>query len=218
MPDPGPLPVLPLVTPIPKNDPKLFRVVIPLKGVTPHPDEYGAIISVGWSDPTGTEATKVKRVRVTVEETLMDANLDTRTLGLGGRDEWHVYVGINGRWEVFKSLSGDSKPLGHSVILNLHPNERIRITATGREADEMHDLMGRETDLPWKSVEDHSQGSEVAEKIQDGFFSLGLSLDSTIENDAISDFSTIHSPQESGSFTVASKNKDYRLRYKIEAI
>ena len=38
-----------------------------------------------------------------------NADLDPRSLvDLAGRDEWHVYVGVNCRWKVFKSLHGDS--------------------------------------------------------------------------------------------------------------
>lgn len=213
----GPLPVRPRFTIISEADPKLIRVVIPLKGVTPTPDEYGAIISAGWSDPSGTEVTKIKRVRVSVEEIFMDKDLDdSNILDLQGKDEWHVHVGINGRWKIFKSMSGDSEKLDHSVVLDLHPDDRIRISASGREADEVHDLMGRETGLSWKSVEDHSKAEDVADKIRSGFLSLGASLDPGLENESISTFFVSHSPQERGSFTVASKGKDYKLRYRIE--
>ena len=77
-PQTGALPVQPQLTPFPANAPRALRVVIPLKGVEPHPENYGVIISGGWSDPRGTEAAAVKRFRVTVEEIFMDANLDPR--------------------------------------------------------------------------------------------------------------------------------------------
>jgi hypothetical protein len=207
----GSLPVQPRITPYPADNPRALRVVIPLKNVSPHPEEYGAIISAGWSDPRDTESKKIKRLRVTVEKIFMDANLDPH-----GKDEWYVYVGINGRWNVWKSLNGDSTTLNYSVDLDLHPDDKVHITACGFEADEIHDLMGKSIGLTWAEIVDHSQAKNNAEKIRSGFLSLGLSLDPNIDNEPISTFSKIHSPGALSSVTAATKDKDYRLRYRIE--
>jgi len=213
LPQTGPLPVQPQITPFPSNDPKAFRVVIPLKGVEPHPENYGVIISAGWSDPRGSEATAIKRYRVTVEEILMDANLDPT-----GTDEWYVYVGINGQWQVWRNLGGASYPLNYSVDLSLHPSDQIHISACGFEADEVDNLMGKNIGLSWADVSDETIMKDNAGKIRDGFLSLGLSLDPGIENDPISIFSQFHPPQALDTVTMASSENDYRLRYRIEEI
>jgi len=212
-PQTGVLPVQPQLTPFPASAPRALRVVVPLKGVNPHPETYGVIISGGWSDPRGTEAMQVKHFRVTVEEILMDANLDPT-----GADEWYVYVGINSRWNVWQSLSGASHQLNYSVDLDLHPSDQIHITACGFEADEIHDLMGRGTGLSWADVCDPNKGVDNAKKIRNGFLSLGASLDPFIENEAIGIFSQFHPPAAVEAVTVASPENDYRLRYRIEEI
>ena len=226
VPQTGTLPVQPQITPFPANEPRALRVVIPLKGVEPHPENYGVIISAGWSDPRGTEAAAVKRFRVTVEEILMDANLDPDAFD---KDEWYVYVGINGRWKVWKSLSGESHKLNYSVELPLHPSDQIHITACGFEADEINGLMGRDIGLSFAELFDLGRLRDNAEKIRDGFLSLGISGLGTgkfweefnINNEPLdrdSFFSQFHPPQGLDTVTVASPQKGYRLRYKIEAI
>jgi hypothetical protein len=223
VPQTGSLPVQPQITPFPAHEPRAFRVVIPLRGVEPHPENYGAIISAGWSDPQGTETAAVKLFRITVEEILMDANLDPDPFD---KDEWYVYIGVNGRWRVWKGLSGESKRLNHSVVLPLHPSDRIHITACGFEADEINGLMGRETGSTWADVSDPSQSRKNAEKIRDGFLSLGKSLagtgkfweSSNINNEAIGTFSHFHPPEALDLVTVPSPEGKYRLRYKVEVV
>jgi hypothetical protein len=69
----------------------------------------GVIIEGGWTDSENLQADRIRHLKVVVEKIFMDADLDPRSLvDLAGRDEWHVYVGVNGRWKVFKSLHGDS--------------------------------------------------------------------------------------------------------------
>ena len=212
-PQTGALPVAPQITPYPASAPKSLRIVIPLKGVEPHPNNYGAIISGGWSDPRGTESNKTQSFRVTIEEIFMDANLDPI-----GADEWYVYIGVNGRWQLWSSLGGKSRRLDYVVDLNLHPSDRIHITATGREADEINDLIGKDIGLSWAAVSDRTKLTENAKKIRSGFLKLGPKLVAGIENEAISVFSEYHSPSPLSSVVVTSPKKDYRLRYKIEAL
>jgi hypothetical protein len=218
----GTLPVQPRLTPFPANEPRAFRVVIPLKGVEPHPENYGAIISAGWSDPRGTEAAAVKLFRITVEEILMDANLDP---GILDGDEWYVYVGINGRWRVWESLGGESEKLNFSVVLPLHPSDRIHITACGFEADEINGLMNHSIGQSWADICDPTIMTDNASKIRSGFLSLGTSLDSSIENEPLDPdpeingyFSQFHPPNVLDTVTVASPQGKYRLRYKIEEV
>jgi hypothetical protein len=212
-PQAGVLSVQPQLTPFPASAPRALRVVIPLKGVDPHPENYGVIISGGWSDPRGTEVTAVKRFRVTVEEILMDANLDPHD-----EDEWYVYVGVNGRWRVWESLSGASHQLDYSVDLDLHASDQIHVTACGFEADEIHDLMGHNTGLSYADVCDPGQAIDNAKKIRSAFLSLGGSLDANIENEAIGIFSQFHPRAALAAVTVASPKNDYRLRYSIAEI
>jgi hypothetical protein len=218
-PQTGVLPVQPQLTPFPANAPRALRVVIPLKGVEPHPENYGVIVSGGWSDPRGTEVIQVNRFRVTIERIFMDANLDpTNILDPSGDDEWYVYVGVNSRWKVWESLKGASHRLDHSVDLDLHTSDQIHITACGFEADEIHDLMGRKTNLSWSDVSDRGQVDRNAGKIRDGFLSLGLSLDAGIENEKIDVFSRFHPPAALEAVTASSPQNGYRLLYRIEKI
>lgn len=219
-PQTGVLPVPLHITPFPAKEPRALRVVIPLKGVEPHPENYGVIISGGWSDPRGTEAAAVKLYRITVEEILMDANLDPRTIvDPKGKDEWNVYVGINGRWKVFNDLSGKSSKLDYSVTLPLHPSDQIHITACGYEEDEIDNLMGRETGLSWSDVCNPSRAEANAKEIRSGFLSLGASIDPDIENEKIHIFSRFHPPPKvTTGVTAPSHEKDYRLRYRIEVV
>jgi hypothetical protein len=82
--------------------------------------------------------------------------------------------------------------------------------------------MGDNIGLSWEEVCDPGcdpgKGVDNAEKIRNGFLSLGLSLDANIENEAISIFSQFHPPEALEAVTVASPKNDYRLRYKIEGI
>jgi hypothetical protein len=207
------LPVEPQIAPFPADNPRALRVVIPLKGADPRVEEYGAIIYGGWSDPRNTEVTKIQRLRVTVEKILMDADMDW-----GEADEWYVYVGINGRWQVWRSLSGASKTLNYSVDLDLHPTDKIHIMVCGFEADQIHDLMGHNTGQSWADISDRSKAEENATKIRDGFLRLldfDLSLQSA-ENEPLAHFSVTH-PPHSLSQVVAGPGRQYRLVYRIDA-
>lgn len=204
----GRLPVRPRITPSPANNPRELKVLIPLKGVKPHPLEYGAIISGGWGDPRGTEAKKVLPVQVNVEKIFMDANLDPI-----GKDEWYVYVGVNGRWRVFKSLNGSSKSLNFRVNLDLAPTDKIHVTVCGFEADTVHDLMGISTGVKSKLVTERTTAKEaiaVAKVIRTKFSRLKVN-----ENDRISLLSKKHNASTQRTFTSKAPDKDYRLRYTI---
>jgi hypothetical protein len=211
----GALPVQPQFTPFPAAAPRALRVVIPLKGVEPHPENYGIIISAGWSDPRGTESAAVRHVRVTVEEILMDANLDPDPFDT---DEWYVYVGVNGRWKVFENLGGESHKLNYAVELSLHASDQVHVTCGGREADEVNSLMGHATGLSWADISAHDRGEENAKAVRSGFLSLGSSLDPSIENESIGMLSQFHVPQALSTVTVGSSEGKYRLRYRIEEV
>lgn len=218
----GVLPVAPLITPYPSYDPKALRIVIPLKGVTPSPDQYGAIFSAGWSDPRGTESAVIQRVRVRVTEIYMDTFYDEYT-----EDEWYPYICVNGRWKVYKSIDGVYKTLPNgkvyrlpvsldiSVDLDLHPADRILLTASGFEADKVHDYMGDNSGYTWEQISDPNITQKRREEIEDHLFHqlLGSFKD---ENQALGHFQQSHNPAERDTFLKASDKQDYRLRYTIE--
>jgi hypothetical protein len=210
VPKTGTLPVWPQIAPFPANNPRALRIVIPLKGVTPHPEQYGAIISAGWSDPRGTESAAIKSVRVKMEKIFMDGDYDT------WGDEWYVYVGVNGRWKVWEEIGGDSRSLNFTVDLDLHPSDKIHITACGFEADVMDDYMGDDSGHSWAEISDPNLTEDDREAIEDDVF-WQLAGSWADENHKIGYFSQFHQPNERGTFTRASQGpSDYRLRYKIE--
>jgi hypothetical protein len=204
----GTLPVQPHITALPSYAPKVLRVVIPLRGAEPHSEVYGALIAGGWSDPEQTEARKVRRVRVTVEKIFMDGDYDE----FG--DEWYVYVGINGRWEVWKSIGGSSKSLNYSVVLGLHQEDSIQISACGFEADLVHDYMGDDSGYSWPQISDRSLTTAQREAIEDRIF-WQLSGSFRDENDAIGHFFVVHEASVRGKFTLPSDKRDFRLSYTL---
>jgi hypothetical protein len=194
------------------------NVKIPLKGLRPHPDDYGMIVSAGWSDPQRVERKQVHRVRVTVDRLLMDANLDPV-----GSDEWSLHVGINGRWKVLHNQSGDVCTVNHSVLLDLHPDDRIRITVCGYEADTADDFMGRPSGVNPVLVGSPSPtnaAADAAGKIRNAFLS-GIFNGTPEENDAISTFFHESVPPIGPGKTRArehSPGKDYRVEYTVERV
>jgi hypothetical protein len=209
-------------------------VRIPLKGVNPHPDEYGVIISVGWTDRGGSAAREIIPLTVKLETLYMDANLDPYS-----GDEWHVWFGVNGRWKTFhpSSIGGDTKALNHTVNLNLHPTDTINISVCGFEADELHDLMGKNTNVPKSQVSARGTQAEaraVASEIRNVFLAdlatvsggiaggiAGLAGASwNVENEAISTFfrqEPVPRRRAGYSSTVIRRSEkgDYRLKYTI---
>ena len=210
----GALPVQPQITMSTKFA-NALDVKIPLKGQTPHPDEYGVIISCGWLDRTGDQSKKVVHADVTIDKIYMDANLDTLPFD---SDEWYVYVGVNGRWRVWTSLGGDSKTLNYRVGLDLHEEDLITISVCGFEADTLHDLMGKSTGIKSEMVSEKSTISaakSVASTIRDKFAGGLLSGNTLNENDGISTMFIQERSTARGTFTRRADGNDYRLRYTI---
>lgn len=208
------LPFEPIITPVVENHVAELKVKIPFQGKQDM-DMYGAVIAGGWSDSSGVAAQKIKSVKVMIKEILMDADLDW----FG--DEWHVYVGVNGRWKVFKDIGGSSEDLNFEVDLELHPTDQIHITVCGFEADTIHDWMGAGPYAPASAVSQPIDWSVrnigitallVSLQLIQGIL-LGLSaLD---QNDKISMMSVQHAADTNGEFTKQAKNEDYRLKYEI---
>jgi hypothetical protein len=206
-------PVNPVVTALPTPaDAKWFNVLVPLNGVVPQPDEYGLVVSGGWSDPNGTETRKVLKKRVTISKIFMDANLDPVL-----RDEWYVYLCVNGRWKAFESLSGSDATLNYVVDLDLYPTDKITISLCGFEADSAHDLMGDGSSVDPARVRAKStnaQARAVAGQIRNAFVA-GLLSGFPDENDSISRLFVQHAADDAGTFLVRPGARDYRLRYTI---
>ena len=209
----GVLPVNPFVSALPSPaNARWLNVQVPLKGIVPQPNEYGLVVSAGWDDRDGKEAKKVIKRRVTIETIFMDANLDPIF-----RDEWYVYVCINGRWKAFESLSGASRKLNYSVDLDLHPTDKVTISACGFEADTAHDLMGKASGVSpirVSAASSNTQASSVAAQIRNAFLS-GLTAGIPDENDSISRLFVQHAASDTGTFRVRPNARDYRLQYVI---
>jgi hypothetical protein len=183
--------------------------------VKPHPDEYGVIISAGWSDPTGSEAKKIIPIRVTVEK-LLHKLLGVFQFALAQR--WHFYVGVNGRWKVFEnqSLRDVAKKLSFTVDLDLHPTDRVHVTVCGFGATSIHKLMGKPTGLPSNTVSERTtkaQAIEGAKAIRSKFLSLLPSIPSG--NDPVPLLSQHQLATAVGEFTAVSADKSYKLQYRI---
>jgi hypothetical protein len=209
----------PQITPYPGKETKALRVVIPLKETPQDIQEYGCIISAGWTDPKKTATQEVHNVRVTIED------IPTLT---GDVFTAHAYLGINGRWKVLTPAVITEFPI-FSVNLALHPTDRIYITCCGFFPGLMHNHMGHGSGYSWQTISDPSLTVEQREDIEDSiFWQLSDTFNQT--NDPIGYISKIHEAQYylSGSQNLSAKPDanhndpdlvdEYELRYKIEAI
>lgn len=204
------LPLLPQINPYATTLLHVLRVVIPLKNVIPAPDEYGITVAAGWSDPRHTESVSIQRITIRLARIYMDGNYDL------GWDSWHVYIGINGRWKVWREIGGSSQLLDFSLDIDLHPDDMIHITACGFDPDSLHDYMGKNSDYTWSQISDPMLTQEQREAIEDHvFYQLLPSLKD--ENDEIGHVSCYHPSTVRGSFVCYSDKRDYRLEYSIES-
>lgn len=206
----GQLPVQPDFDPYPADDPRVLRVTVPLDGVSPHPEEYGAIISGGWSDPHGTATDEIERIRVDVSKIYMNADLDESP------DEWYVYVGVNGRWKVFEEIGGWEEALDFEVPLDLHPDDEVLVSACGFEADLMNDYIGTDSGYNWSEIADPGLSQSEREDIEDDLF-WQLSGSWNDENDPIGYAHTSHAATDFDDHALFPKDSiNYWLDYRIE--
>jgi hypothetical protein len=138
--------VAPIVTPIRRKDdpsapPQQVHVRIPFKSQIPSSDDfYGFILSLGWSDPTMSQARRVKKVKVTFAKVAVgfDKHDDSSATA-----EWQIRACVNGRWKQTRRegvIAGGSIPLGHQVEFFLAENDEISVAAHGEETDLVHDV------------------------------------------------------------------------------
>jgi len=212
--------VNPIITPFPKENPKLLRVTIPLKGKSA--SSYGIIISGGWSDPTGADAKQIRKVEVNISEANLKSDKDPNRI-INRADEWYLYTGINGRWKFFKSMDRGKRKLNHKVTLRLHKSQKIKISSNGYEADPIHDLMGKSTGLSSKIASASNLRSADRKKagkaIRNGFLSLGSTLTegASIENDRIGIVNhSLKSISRINNKVIHSSKKDYTLKISVK--
>lgn len=212
----------PIITPFPSDDPKLLRVTIPLKGKNIPSDNYGVIISGGWSDPEGIDAKHIKKVTVAVREAVFKKDKDPDGIIFKKKDEWYLYVGINGRWRLFESMDKGKRTLNHNVVLHLHKTQQVKISTNGYEADPIHDILGKSVGLSSKIASSSKLTSQerktAGEGIRKGFLKLGKDLleGGDIENDKIGIVNaTFPSGKRSTNSVVTSNLGDYQITVNI---
>lgn len=206
----GGLPVQPIFEPWRPSSPDRLRVRIPLRGVSPHPEEWGAILSCGWKAPGSNQVASVRTHTVTIHTLDKHKKLDKTK-----RDEWHVFVAVNGRWKK-RRLEKSNSNVGHTVAVQLGPEDRIHITACGFESDTVHATMGAESGVAHGTIGrpiPTDQAVEIAKAIRNTGLKTGSK---TNENEPLELVSVFHEPGDVGSFEVDSfPNRDYTLHYTI---
>src|SRR6185312_8232667 len=118
---------------------------------------YGVIVSLGWYDPDGTTATRVKKVTVKFDKVTSGSLIHTeddvhgrsgsRLRPLRLREEWFMKFGVNGRWFWYYSAQ-DEVGAGEVITLKnmehtfwLAEEDSLRITAHGAERNNVDDVM-----------------------------------------------------------------------------
>lgn len=209
--------IKPIITAFPVEDQKLLRVTIPLKGQKSI-KYYGAIISGGWSDPNGIDAKYIKKVVVNVKEVFFKENKDPDHWYHKDKDEWCLYVGVNGRWKFLNKKDKGRRKIDHKVEFYLYKNQKIKISTNGYESDPVNNLMGVKTGLSRKVTSSSrltSNGRKNAgKKIVKGFRKLKPRDYAWGENDTIGmiDFQTPvnHSKKHFGKIIKSDRN-DYEI-------
>ena len=136
-------PIVDLVMPFNPDAPQA-RVKVPIASVADS-DCYGVILSLGWHDPDGSQASTVRKCTVTFEKVITgDVNHDILTA-----EEWFLKLGVNGRWMFFRT---PDDTIGHQteIVMNgfqrtfyLAQQDLIRISAHGAEINRVDDVFQR---------------------------------------------------------------------------
>lgn len=121
------------------------KVTIPLNAfVDEHPDvdSYGVIVKIGWFDPDKQQGKDVKKVTVTLKKLVKNV-IDHDVF----KEEWRVKLGVNGRWfhHQFDGMgSNDSRDLNDKVVMHLHKEDFVIVSAHGAEVDLVDDVYASE--------------------------------------------------------------------------
>jgi hypothetical protein len=221
----APLPVKPRATLFPETNPRMFRVVVPLKGASDALEEYGALVSAGWSDPDGTQAAKVKKYRVTIERVISSGAPEPPS-----DDTWRFFYGVNGRWDRV-SLKEDATQLGTRVELMLHDEDLVHVTACGFARRKIDDFMGAPSAVARDVVSRPLTKAEVEDalgKVRNAFARAVVEhgVPTALANQTLLRFSRTQPARPVRVRELASRNPgrtiqattgfDYRLEYTIE--
>jgi hypothetical protein len=205
----------------------MFRVVVPLRGASDSLEEYGAIVSAGWSDPDGTQAAQVKKYRVTIERVISSGAPEPPS-----DDTWRFFYGVNGRWHRV-SLTQDATQLGKSVELMLHDEDLVHVTACGFARRKIDDFMGAPSAVARDVVSRPLTKAEVEDalgKVRNAFARAVVEhgVPTAFANQTLLRFSRIQSARPDRVRELASSNPgrtiqatsgfDYRLEYTIERL
>ena len=160
----GVLPELEAVRPKEGGLPTQVKVTIPLTKLSPQVETYGVIISLGWFDPAGTLATRVRKVTIELTQIAVADRHET------GRPEFRVNVAVNGRWFFFKgeeeverngtiTLKAAERGLQsppRTLTLFLADDDAISISVHGMEQDGLGDIMDMPPDRQHPPVPDQA--------------------------------------------------------------
>jgi len=136
----------PILEPIPGADPtktpEQIKVKIPLTQLQGQQvDAYGVIVSLGWFDPDGSQARKVRKIRVEFPKVHKAAvNHDVFA------EEWRLRIGVNGRWfsrNRNQVHNNRDIGLGKAAEFLLSEDDFVTITAHGTEENLVGDFMKR---------------------------------------------------------------------------
>lgn len=170
--------VTPVIELAPDFDPAAPQAVItiPLSGIG-QADTYGVIISLGWLDPDGSQARRVKRVSVSFD------NLHTEDIvhDRFSLEEWFLKMGVNGRW--FWYYSGEDtvdhdtdipfsrvengqmvRPFEH--VFYLADTDSIRLCSHGAEINPVDDIFHNRD----RTVRLNGRAVDFVADIQNGSF------------------------------------------------
>ncbi|MEO7095350.1 MAG: hypothetical protein ABI175_18990, partial [Polyangiales bacterium] len=122
------------------------KVTIPLNALTG--DFYGVIVSLGWRDPTGEQAARVKKVTVKFLN-LHKGTIDHDTF----KEEWRFKAAVNGRWFQWffdgvsnnsnHDLANDESHSPTTVELFLEDVDFVQFSSHGAEVDLVDDVYER---------------------------------------------------------------------------
>lgn len=134
--------------PAPGRAPEQVKIKIPLTKLKgKNKDSYGVIVSLGWHDPAGAQAARVKKVTVTLDR-VQSLEFDHDEF-LRGKGEWTVKVGVNGRWASVRDENVTENhriPIGRLFQFHLAEEDSVNISAHGMEEDDVGEFLNLNRD------------------------------------------------------------------------
>jgi hypothetical protein len=137
--------VVPTIEPILPDDPgtatQQVKIKVPLSQASSG-DYFGVIISLGWYDPDGSQARKVKHCQVKLDH-LFKGSVDHDTFS----EEWSIKIGVNGRWytQYWDGVHNNTSLMLNAPIIDLWLSEddSIYVSSHGAEIDLVGDFFDR---------------------------------------------------------------------------